>query len=264
MSLEKIMVADDDVNITGSLENSVASNLSVSGADLVVTGTVKNDEADGGTLTLNVDSWRINGGNQNTYSLVNNGNLYATVDGETYMEYGLNLTGMGTDNEFSLTTGTLVFGASADSDKWFGAFANNLNKFNVNITGGDLDNLTTVLNGANGNTNATMTVAAQNIVADSVQNAYDITMKRRKLQMKYNEVHGITPKSTQRTLKEKLAEEDEKYKVRGADIEKMPKDELRILIRDLEKDMRDAAARLDFERAADLRNKLYALKGFDK
>ena len=101
-------------------------------------------------------------------------------------------------------------------------------------------------------------------MTESVKNAYDITMKRRKLQMRYNEVHGITPKSTQRTLKEKLAEEDEKYKVRGADIEKMPKDELRLLIRDLEKDMRDAAARLDFERAADLRNKLYALKGFDK
>ena len=170
------LIAGDDVNITGNLENSAASNLSVSGADLVVTGTVKNDKTDGGTLTLNVDSWRINGGNQNTYSLVNNGNLYATVDGETYMEYGLNLAGMGTDNEFSLTTGTLVFGTNADSDKWFGAFANNLNKFNVNITGGDLgdlgdlDNLTTVLNGANGNTNATMTVAAQNIVVDSVQN----------------------------------------------------------------------------------------------
>ena len=98
----------------------------------------------------------------------------------------------------------------------------------------------------------------------SVQNAYDITMKRRKLQMKYNEVHGITPKSTMRTLKEKLAEEDEKYRAIGTDIERMPKDELRLLIKDLEKDMKDAAARLDFERAADLRNKLYALKGMDK
>ena len=101
-------------------------------------------------------------------------------------------------------------------------------------------------------------------MTDSVQKAYDTTLKRRKLQMKYNEVHGITPKSTQRTLKEKLAEEDKKYKVRGADIEKMPKDELRLLIHDLEKDMKDAASRLDFERAADLRNKLYALKGMDK
>ena len=101
-------------------------------------------------------------------------------------------------------------------------------------------------------------------MTDSVKNAYDITLKRRKLQMKYNEVHGITPKSTQRTLKEKLADEEEKYKgISGSEIEKMPKDELRLLIKDLEKDMKDAAARLDFERAADLRNKLYALKGFD-
>ncbi|MEE1134288.1 MAG: excinuclease ABC subunit UvrB [Methanobrevibacter sp.] len=102
-------------------------------------------------------------------------------------------------------------------------------------------------------------------MTDSVRNAYDTTLKRRKLQMKYNEVHGITPKSTQRTLKEKLAEEEEKYKgFTGAEVEKMPKDELRLLIKDLEKDMKEAAARLDFERAAELRNKLYALKGFDK
>ena len=102
-------------------------------------------------------------------------------------------------------------------------------------------------------------------MTDSVRNAYDITLKRRKLQMKYNEVHGITPKSTTRTLKEKLAEEEEKYKgLTGAEVDKMPKDELRLLIKDLEKDMKDAAARLDFERAAELRNKLYVLKGFDK
>lgn len=102
-------------------------------------------------------------------------------------------------------------------------------------------------------------------MTDSVRNAYDTTMKRRKLQMKYNEVHGITPTSTQRTLKEKLADEDEKYKgVSGSDVEKMPKDELRLLINDIEKDMKEAASRLDFERAAELRNKLYALKGMDK
>ena len=50
----------------------------------------------------------------------------------------------------------------------------------------------------------------------------------------------------------------------GADISKMPKDELRLLIKDVESDMKEAAARLDFERAAELRNKLYALKAFDK
>lgn len=101
-------------------------------------------------------------------------------------------------------------------------------------------------------------------MTDSVKNAYETTLKRRKLQMKYNEVHGITPKTTQRTLKEKLAEEDEKYKGIGTDISKIPKDDLQLLIKDLERDMKDAAARLDFERAADLRNKLYTLKGLDK
>ena len=98
-------------------------------------------------------------------------------------------------------------------------------------------------------------------MTDSVRNATDITRKRRYLQMKYNEEHGITPKSTTRTLKEKS--ESEK-KVSGTDLSKMPKDELRLLIKDIESDMKEAASRLDFERAAELRNKLYALKGFEK
>ena len=100
-------------------------------------------------------------------------------------------------------------------------------------------------------------------MTDSDKNAYDITLKRRKLQMKYNEVHGITPKTTQRTLKEK-SEVEEKFENLGSDISKIPKDELNLLIKDVENDMKDAAARLDFERAAELRNKLYALKGMDK
>ncbi|MBR6024190.1 MAG: excinuclease ABC subunit UvrB [Methanobrevibacter sp.] len=99
-------------------------------------------------------------------------------------------------------------------------------------------------------------------MTQSVRNATDITRKRRFLQMKYNEEHGIIPKSTTRTLKEKT--ESEEKIASGADISKMPKDELRLLIRDVESDMKEAAARLDFERAAELRNKLYALKGFEK
>ncbi len=99
-------------------------------------------------------------------------------------------------------------------------------------------------------------------MTDSVRNAADITRKRRFLQMKYNEKHNITPKTTTRSLKEK-SESEEKI-ASGADISKMPKDELRLLIKDIKSDMKDAAARLDFERAAELRNKLYALKGFEK
>lgn len=99
-------------------------------------------------------------------------------------------------------------------------------------------------------------------MTQSVRNATDITRKRRFLQMKYNEEHGIIPKSTTRTLKEKT--ETEEKIASGADISKIPKDELRLLIKDVERDMKEAAARLDFERAAELRNKLYALKGFEK
>ncbi|MCR5026607.1 MAG: excinuclease ABC subunit UvrB [Methanobrevibacter sp.] len=99
-------------------------------------------------------------------------------------------------------------------------------------------------------------------MTDSVKNATEITRKRRFLQMKYNEEYGITPKTTRRTLKEKT-ETEEKIST-GADISKIPKDELRLLIRDIESDMKEAASRLDFERAAELRNKLYALKGFEK
>ena len=99
-------------------------------------------------------------------------------------------------------------------------------------------------------------------MTDSVRKATEITQKRRYLQMKYNEEHNITPKTTTRTLKEK-SETEEKI-VSGTDISKMPKDELSLLIKDIESDMKEAASRLDFERAAELRNKLYALKSFEK
>lgn len=100
-------------------------------------------------------------------------------------------------------------------------------------------------------------------MTDSVQNAMDITNKRRALQLKYNEKHGIVPKSTTRNLKEKR-EDLKKYGKSIGEISKIPQDELRLLIKDLESDMKEAASNLDFERAAELRNKLFELKGLKK
>lgn len=100
-------------------------------------------------------------------------------------------------------------------------------------------------------------------MTDSVQNAYDITNKRRALQLKYNEKHGIVPKSTTRNLKEKR-EDLKKYGKSQDDLSKIPQDELRLLIKDLESDMKEAASNLDFERAAELRNRLFELKGMTK
>lgn len=96
----------------------------------------------------------------------------------------------------------------------------------------------------------------------SVKNATAITSKRRKIQIKYNEKHGIVPKTTKRALKDKKVAED--LDIEGTDISKIPKDELRLLISDLENDMKEAAAKLDFERAASLRDQIATLKGLKK
>jgi excinuclease ABC subunit B len=95
-------------------------------------------------------------------------------------------------------------------------------------------------------------------ITDSVRNAVDITNHRRELQLKYNQDHGITPKSTERTLKEKTKEKDV---IMRDDVEKMPKDELRLLIKDLKEEMKKAASRLDFEEAAKIRDKILILEG---
>ena len=99
-------------------------------------------------------------------------------------------------------------------------------------------------------------------MTDSVKNATAITSKRRKIQIKYNEKHGIVPKTTKRALKDKKVAED--LDIEGTDISKIPKDELRLLISDLENDMKEAASKLDFERAASLRDQIATLKGLKK
>lgn len=99
-------------------------------------------------------------------------------------------------------------------------------------------------------------------MTDSVKNATAITSKRRKIQIKYNEKHGIVPKTTKRALKDKKVAGD--LDIEGTDISKIPKDELRLLISDLENDMKEAAAKLDFERAASLRDQIATLKGLKK
>ncbi|WP_321421473.1 excinuclease ABC subunit UvrB [uncultured Methanobacterium sp.] len=95
-------------------------------------------------------------------------------------------------------------------------------------------------------------------ITDSVRNAVDITNHRRELQLKYNKDHDITPRSTERTLKEKTQVKDV---IMRDDVEKMPKDELRLLIKDLKEEMKKAATRLDFEEAASIRDKILILEG---
>jgi len=91
-------------------------------------------------------------------------------------------------------------------------------------------------------------------LTDSVKAAVETTNRRRKLQMEYNRRHGIKPRSTKRTLREKKETEELKA-------EEIPRDELEVIIKDLEAEMREAARNLEFERAARLRDQIMSLKG---
>lgn len=100
-------------------------------------------------------------------------------------------------------------------------------------------------------------------MTDSMRNAIDETRRRRGIQMRYNEEHGITPKTIQKSVRDlisiskKVAAEELRLE---KDPESMNKDELEKLIKDISKQMRKAAAELNFEAAAELRDKMTELK----
>ena len=100
-------------------------------------------------------------------------------------------------------------------------------------------------------------------ITDSMRIAIDETERRRKVQMAYNEKHGITPQTIQKGVRDliavskKVAAEEMRLE---KDPESMSEKELEKLIRELEKQMKKAAAELNFEAAAELRDKLIELK----
>ena len=100
-------------------------------------------------------------------------------------------------------------------------------------------------------------------ITESMQKAIDETKRRREIQMKYNEEHGITPKTIQKSVRDlisiskKVAAEELRME---KDPESMSKKELEKLIREVTKKMEKAAAELNFEAAAELRDRMIALK----
>ena len=101
-------------------------------------------------------------------------------------------------------------------------------------------------------------------ITDSMRRAISETDRRRAVQQTYNAAHGITPTTIEKSVRAimeatKVAEESDLfYESRSAS--ELTKKELNALIKRLEKDMRDAAVNLQFERAAELRDKIFALK----
>jgi excinuclease ABC subunit B len=98
-------------------------------------------------------------------------------------------------------------------------------------------------------------------VTASMRKTIDETERRRKIQETYNTEHGITPtgiiKSVEKGLRPDLPEEAKKAKL---DLKKIPKDEYGTLIKDLSAQMDLAAANLEFEKAAELRDIIADIK----
>lgn len=103
-------------------------------------------------------------------------------------------------------------------------------------------------------------------MTDSMKRAIDETNRRRAKQLKYNEEHGIIPISIHKAIHDLTEEFSQKavaemrgeYKTR--DKGAIPRNELKQIIHELEKQMKEAAKNLEFERAAALRDELFDLK----
>jgi excinuclease ABC subunit B len=101
-------------------------------------------------------------------------------------------------------------------------------------------------------------------MTNSMELAISETKRRRAIQEEYNEKHGITPQTIQKDIRDAIrathaAEDTEEYKPTTV-FGKMSKKERDRVIKDMEKEMKEAAKALDFERAAELRDLLFELK----
>ena len=103
------------------------------------------------------------------------------------------------------------------------------------------------------------------MITDSMRNAIDETNRRREIQQKYNEQHGITPQTIRKAVRDlisiskEIAKEEKEYE---KDPESMSREELEKLVNEVQKQMKKAAAELNFEAAAELRDKMIKLKKY--
>ncbi len=95
-------------------------------------------------------------------------------------------------------------------------------------------------------------------ISDSMKKAIDETKRRRTIQEEYNKEHNITPKTIKKEIREVISNYKEKDDIKE---EKLTKQETLDLINKIELEMKEAAKNLEFERATELRDILFELKG---
>ncbi len=100
-------------------------------------------------------------------------------------------------------------------------------------------------------------------ITESMQYAIDETARRRSIQVAYNQAHGIVPKTIIKPIREVVHSKETKQMTAKylKKKQKLSKKDTATYIAELEKEMRQAAADLDFERAAELRDMIFELKG---
>ena len=101
------------------------------------------------------------------------------------------------------------------------------------------------------------------MMTDSMRLAIDETKRRRKIQEEYNEAHGITPQTIKKAVRDSISISKEvtvTEKERKKDPESTSKKELEAEAKDLQKRMKQAAAELNFEEAARLRDEMIVIK----
>jgi excinuclease ABC subunit B len=98
-------------------------------------------------------------------------------------------------------------------------------------------------------------------ITGSMQRTIDETDRRRSIQKKYNDEHGITPEGISRLIEKSMQPElDKEANTAKLNLKKIPKDEYKHLIKDLSAQMDLAAANLEFEKAAELRDIIDSIK----
>lgn len=101
-------------------------------------------------------------------------------------------------------------------------------------------------------------------ISEAMEKAISETERRRKIQKEYNDANGITPKTIEKAVRSvieatRVAEESDEYYEGRSPLE-LTKKELADYIKKMEKEMKDAAANLQFERAAELRDRIFEFK----